>query len=72
MQFANQDLSDAVVAIRVFLRGNTVLFRVVPQFFLDHDREKGYVEITVILENHHVNRLYCAAIFAVNDGQGAY
>ena len=36
VQFANQDLSEAVVAIQVFLRGNTVLFRVVPQFFLVH------------------------------------
>lgn len=36
VQLANQDLSEAVVAILVFLRGNTVLFRVVPQFMLSY------------------------------------
>ena len=36
VQLANQDLSEVVVAILVFLWGNTVLFRVVPQFMLSY------------------------------------
>lgn len=36
VQLTNQDLSETVVAILVFLRGNTVLFRVVPQFMLSY------------------------------------
>ena len=36
VQLTNQDLSETPVAILVLLRGNTVLFRVVPQFMLSY------------------------------------